>query len=785
MENKWKNLSATQARFTEYVNENIKQSNRIILYMHNGHFGLEFAILSRYKNAKLLNYKELKAKTGKNIMFRIIHIAAACISCILNHFKVVDTRTTISSMLSNMENIYLGIDKQREYLKYLKIKKIPRKNGKIKYFIRIEECDIESDDDMHCLKLMCKLIEKGNINNTVLLISGKQLSFSHLTDSFDSSDICLFELTSQDLKFIADQINLKLTESASQNIDLVKKLGLQFFKDNYMYFNLLSDCQAEKYDWIQKIEWIIKQILQRGEIAEDKIYPLLEFGSFFESNFSKLDIKNFKNDELDADNLNVAYKLALISQKKTSIYSTPIYWFDIESFKLYFTARYSMDLEPMPQYIYEYFRNKFPFDYLPSLNVLRIDSSFVENITFQSLIIIGFYFQNYEIGIDRQEKFICLTTKDSTTAKIINLHESFKKGFYDEQLKIDIESIVRSLTNNMFDAISTCAGYVIILQYIKENEIQFDDSIFDKLMNDFRNAILDIEIGSNYDRYWVGHFKCQYIALSLENENAKTKTSRIFLKDIQKLKEDENFSMYISNNKLRGFSRINLLAFSLAYDNAGEILKDLYISSEESSIIKELARINYSAYLIENQLYREAQIVLKKANDIFLKNINEDTYCSYLNNLYIAQLGEKDIDIDCYISSMVVLMSKSINFNDKYIIENNLSVGYLMQGKEAEKGIERLEEHINSGNPYNQFLAIHNLLSYYFINNESGCFNKIYNRIVIPKLLLSDKTFFLNKFEWMKQNIGLKTYDAFQRNRHVTACYNEPYIISSLERWFE
>lgn len=786
MKNKWESLSASQAQFIEYVSSNIKNSKkRIIYYKHNGHFGLEYAIISRYKKAELLEFRELKTKTGKNILFRVIYIVSAIITCILNHIKLIDIRTSINTILSNMENVYLGIDKQREYLKYLKIKKISRKNGKIQFFIRIEESDIESEDDVHCLKLLCKLIENGKINNAVLLISGEQLRLLNFTESSAVNKNTIFELNEDDLVFIANQNRLELAESAIQNIDLVKKLGLNFFIDNYKYFNLLSENQKRKQNWIENIDWMIKEIVKRGEITDSKIYPLLEFASFFEYNFSKLDIMNFKDDELEAKNLSVANNLALISQEKSSIYSTPTYWFNIESFKQFFITKYSKDLEPMPQYIYEYFRSKFPFNYIPALNVLHINSSFIEYKELQSLIITGFYFQNYETGISRQNKYISLTTKDSTVSKIIKIRECFKKGQYEEEFKKDIISIVRSFNNNTFDAISTCAGYVIVLQYIKENYIQFEDNIFSNLMDGFLEAILNIEEENNYYKYWVGHFKCQYIALSIEDENAKSKAGRRFLADVEKMKEDESFSAYINNNKLRGFSQINLLAFSLGYDNAGEILRELYVNSEESSIIKELARINYSAYLVENQIYHEAQKVLNKAKSTFLENINTDTYCSYLNNLYIAQLGERTIKIEQYILKMTCLMNKSINYNDKLIIENNLSVAYLMQGTNAEKGIEKLKEHINTGNPYNQFLATHNLLSYYFINNDIENYKKTYKGVVIPKLLLSDKTFFLHKFEWMKQNIGQKAYEAFQFNKHVTACYNEPYIISSIERWFE
>ena len=134
---------------------------------------------------------------------------------------------------------------------------------------------------------------------------------------------------------------------------------------------------------------------------------------------------------------------------------------------------------------------------------------------------------------------------------------------------------------------------------------------------------------------------------------------------------------------------------------------------------------------------------------------------------------------------MEELICKDISYSDKLIIENNLSVAYLKDKAYADKGIEKLREILGNGNPYNRFLAIHNLLSFYFTKNDEIKFNDIYSQIFFPKLLLSDKTFFLNKFKWMKENIGQVTFKDFNHSPRVTACYNELYLMSSIERWFE
>lgn len=785
MRKEWKKLSPSQSLFIDYVYENLNQSNRIIPYKQEGHFGMEYALLSRFKRAEILNLKQLKTKTGKNFPFRILHITAAIVAFILNESKVVDMRATIATILSNMENVYLGIDKSKEYLKYLHIKKLPHKNAKIHFIIRISENDIETDEDIQCFCLLCKLIETKRINKTILLVMGENLNLFNTGIQKDKRNIPLFKLSEDDLDVIAKQNNLSLTENISKNIDLIQKLGLQFFIDNFNFFDTLAKVQSEQYDWIRKMDWIIGQISKKHNVASKKLYSLLEFSSFFEKQFSKLEIQNFDDNRLEAENLDIACKLAFICQENSSFFAVPTYFFKLEAFKAYFGIKYVTDLDPLPSIIYHYFRENHPFNYMPPLKVLKVDSSFVDNIEKQSLIIIGYYYQNIEKGVCNYKDFLEITTKDSVSANVIRLFEYFKHKQSENNVLVAMQNVIQRLKSNVLNNISTCACYVMILQLLKENYIQFDSINFSEIMNDFCSIILKIDNKDNYNKYWQVHFKCQYSALSLEDEKVKDRSARRFLDDVKKIRDEENFCAYIHDNNLRGFTRIDLLSYSLGYDNAREILEELYNASEESTILKELARINYSAYLIENELYNDAEKILKKGDVLFLENINIDTYCGYLNNLYLAQLGNESISGQEYISYMEKLICKNISFNDKLIVQNNLAVSYLKNGTYVGKGINALKENFEKGNYYNRFLAVHNLLSYYFIINDKDSFNFFYDKIYIPKIFLSDKTFFLNKFKWMKENIGQTTYENFKHSSHVTPCYNQLYLVSSIERWFE
>lgn len=778
-------LSTTQTQFIDYVKGNLSKSNRIILYKHEGHFGLEYAMKSRFNNIEILNLEQLKMKTGKNILFRLVNIVAAIVAFILNEHKDIDARTTVSTILSNMENIYLGIDKEKEYLKYLHIKKFPCKSAKIHFAIRIDVKDIETEEDMQSLKLLCKLIKSWKISNTILLISGEKINLLSLGLQEEVTRIPVFKLQENDLILIARKNNIKITESIFQNIDIIQKLGLQFFLDNSGFFDALDQIPAEKFDWIQKMDWIVNQMIRKSDITNKQLYRLLEFSSFFDKYFTKIEIQNFNNDQLEAQNLNKANDLAIISQEKSSSYNIPTYSFKLDTFKMYFAKKYFFDLEPMPKMIFQYFRTNYPFVYIPALRVLQVDSSFVEHKEKQSLIIIAYYYQNIEKGACKYSDFISLVTKDSTAAMIIRLYEYFKKRIQNNEYVSELLNIVKKLKTNSLDTISTCAGYTLILQFLKENYILFPEISYSAILQDFLSAILDIENINNYNKYWKVCFMCQYIALSLEDESASKSSAKKFLNDINNIREEENFSVYIEENHLRGFSRMDLLSYSLGYDNAGEILRSLYLQSEESTILKELSRINYSSYLIENELFSEAEKLLKKGSAEFLSNINVDTYCSYFNNLYLAQWRNKTIDTEKYIKFIEKLIQENISYSDRLIIQNNLYTAYLMSGIDEKIGIEKLKESSINGNPYNRFFATHNLLSFFFVKNDKENFNCIYNKIFVPKLLLSDKTFFLTKFKWMKEHIGLKTYDDFKSNLQVTACYKRLFLMGTIERWFE
>lgn len=771
-------LTTTQMKFIEYIKKNLAKSNRIIFFKQNGHFGLEYAISSIIENVPIYDLNILKQKKGKNFCFRLFNIIFAIITFCLKMNKNIDSEDSVSTILNNMENIYLGIDKEKEFLKYLQIKKYSKRYRKIRHIIRIGDKDITSTEDIYIIKLLCNLIKEKKINNTLILVSGENLI--QLLQEFYINDekIPFFQLSKEDIIHIINTSGFKVTDDILKNTDLIKKLGLSFFLEHYSYFITLAKVEVDLVDWMKQVEWIVDLIFKDHIIdksLKNQLVPLLEFTSFFRDKFSKTEIINFQDNLLNADNLDLASKLALLEQLNSSIYKVPTYKYETDAFKYFFTKKYFNDLTPLPKYIFNYFRENYPFEYISAVKILQVDSSYIDYNQKNSLILIGYYYENVTRGIPNYEEFLKCTTKDSNVQYITMTYEAFRNN--KEISEERIIHILNELRKKSLDEIASCAGYTMILQILKENYIYFKTISFSRILKEFLSYIVCIGTKKNYDLYWKMYFMCQYIAFYLEDEETNDSTARKFLRNIKELQENEEFIIYIKEKKLRGFSRIDLLSFSLGYDNAGELLKKLYVTSEESTILKELARINYSAYLIENEQYHDAEKILKKGNKLFLKNINLDTYGGYLNNLYLTQYQSKTINLEEYIVCMQKLLLKNISYNDKLIMENNLCVAYLLIPHLAYKGEKRLREILKEGNPYNSFYAQHNLLIYYYLKNDKNSFNDVYKKITIPKLLSSSTTLFLNKFKQLKLNID--------NNKNKNLHYNKLYLWGTIERWFE
>lgn len=152
-------LTATQKEFIRYIDDMIQSSQRIIFYKSNGHFGMDYAISSRFKHAKILNFKQLKKAKKKTYTFNILHILLAIISVILYLRKGLDIHGPISETIDNFENIFLGLEKEKSFLKYLGIKRFAFRYKKVRFVIRVDHGEIENQKDIEALKLLCNLIK--------------------------------------------------------------------------------------------------------------------------------------------------------------------------------------------------------------------------------------------------------------------------------------------------------------------------------------------------------------------------------------------------------------------------------------------------------------------------------------------------------------------------------------------------------------------------------------------------------------------------------------------------
>ncbi len=783
-------LTATQNEFVDYINKKIKENNRIIFYKSDGHFGGEYALYRTFKKIEIFTLTELKNKKKNHIFFKILNGLAAVVSLIILKGKKIDPSNASKIFIENVENIYLGIDKKIEYLKYLQVKKFSRlKYKKPKNIIIVKDNDINCQDDIRCINLLKKYIINKKITKTLLLIVDNMESPLSIKNILTPKRIPNYSLTENDLINIAYNYNFEYVDGIYKNIDLIKKFGINFLIDNYSYFILLASKNINVDNYYNKLEWLINSIINEHNIVKEnseQLFKVLEFASFFEYSFSKLDISKYNNDELKSDNLTIAKDISFICELQNL--NLPKYYFDKDIFKKFFNKKYTYDLYPNPEEIYNYFVTNHPFSYIPLLKLIQIDNSITNYSNHLSLIVIAYYYNNEMRGLSNHQELMCFSSNDSLACKIISIYEEFKRreiGSFNTNIVTEIICLLKASSLNN---IASCAAYCILLQVLKENYKVFSKFNFADILAQLKSNILKIkeDEANTYQLYWKLYFMGQYIAFSLEDEDTDMKSSRLFLNKINKMRNNINLTKFINDYNLRELDRIDLLAFSLGNENAKSILFDLYINSEKSTVIKELARINYSAILLEYKQYNEAEKILKRFDENFLLNINLDTYCAYLNNLYVSQLNNQSLSFHKFKSKMQELLEKKMSLNDQLVIENNLYAACLIYGNFREQETERLMKIIEIGNPYNKFFAVHNLLSYYYQQKDKLNFNKIYDMVEIPKLLKEDTTFFLTKFSLMKKDLyqqSLLEKSAYSNS--MSEIYKDLFLFSSIERWFE
>lgn len=772
-------LSETQKNFIEFLNLHIRQNKRVIYCNCKGHIGMGYAICSYFPKAKILHFHELKTEPRTGFVFRVLEIISAVVSFFLKNSKDIDLGSVLNPVINNLENILLQIQKEHESLKVLNVKRKSHKMGKIRFFVYVNKDDISSEEDISTIYLLSRLITDGRITGTILFIS-RELHELARNMKCDISDEVFF-LKSTDLDTIIENNDINSNINVEKTAELVSQFGIQFFLDNHRSFEALIT-QKDSENWVESSEWVISRILKYNEIDRDDIYPLLEFASFFEHFFTKVDIQNLKDPNINVKNVDLAVAVSFIRGSKGNNEIIPHYTFVIDGFRRFFHLKYNDDLMPEPFDIYLFMRKYYPFDYIAIMHLFKLNSSILDYDEIQGLALLGYYHVNRNKIIDTND-FLRNLPKDSITTSIINFYEDFKAQREVQPVNLITDKLLKS---NM-ETIAKCAGLTMILQIVKEC---FDRQIginFTDILLDFKAEILSIDSSELYIRYWKVHFMCQYIAFSLEDERTDNSTARKFLYVVKNARDDVRLSSYISEYDLKGFLQIDLLSNSLMIENANEVIKKLFYTAERSSIIKELARINYSALLIEGEQYKEAVKILETPDSGILRNINGDTYTAYLNNKYLSEWMTFKISLDTYIMKLEKLLNNfHISTNDRYIVENNLYSAYLQSDSEKrKKGIEKLFEIVKSANTYGKFFACHNLWAYYFDKDGSELQACNIPEPEIPKLLSTDKTYFLNKLKWLKDNKGKHNFNEFPDNPHVCNSYKRLYLFGAIERWFE
>lgn len=103
-------------------------------------------------------------------------------------------------------------------------------------------------------------------------------------DSLRANSNTYYELTRDDLQVVSKNHGIHFTPVHEESVDLIQKLGLQFYIDNYHYIESLGMTSESNDGTTKKMERLVNTIIRCHHLDAEEtrnLFPLLEFSSFF------------------------------------------------------------------------------------------------------------------------------------------------------------------------------------------------------------------------------------------------------------------------------------------------------------------------------------------------------------------------------------------------------------------------------------------------------------------------------------------------------------------------
>lgn len=777
-----KKLTNTQANLVEYIENEIKNGNRIISIYANGHFGFDYAIKSVGDKNKIYFFEDLIDMNEHPWYIKIIRFMLTALMLFTYIITIGNVKINVSLKIDKLLNKIKYKNSYKYLLSYThRTNKRYKKVNKIVVLKNIDELTLCQSQKLDLLK---SLIKNKNIRKAILIINNSQTELSKTSNSF--------QLTRSDVEILLKNYNINNIEIDDDHINLIKKFGIEI----YVIFFMELQNVNENYNF-KKIGIVLDTIFSNvSNLDVNEINELLSYVSIYDKYFLRTDVANI--DALECTNIDSAKDLTILKEKHANL-DLVKYYFSKKEFQEYYYDLYCKCLKPRPNVVYSYVLTK-PFEYNSILKIYKIDREICGWNEINSFIIKA-YFYSVFFGSEEQKKQVLkfLSKREMfQSTEYISAYEKFinneKICFNDRYEKID---------NSAFDSIATCMILCMLLQISKERwkDEKKSQNYCKELLNHIilnEKDIQDHNKNSTLEelilekKYWNLYFKELFIAYALEVNNIREKTLISFKNDIYKAKNELLLDNFIKKHSLRELTRIELLGSNINdFYETENILYNLALNSKNDKI-SQLALINLSVFYIENCEYNNAISTLVNIENNYHGLINFDTELSINNNKIIALfLNEKINSFEALNRLHKILDEDNIDSADIDIIKNNIMAIKIMTYKNDKNMLKDMmlesKELIEQTNEFSKFYTINNLLYIYFLCDKKDEFINYSQdiRSYIPKLLVKYTNFFVNKFKYIYHHWENKKLEIVNISEPAPPMYNKILMFGGIERWFE
>lgn len=644
---------------------------------------------------------------------------------------------------------------------------------KLKRVIIISDLSKLCDQDMDFLKCIIEMIRKKYLSTTAVVILESVNSLSDINVDDNSQINVLIETNKS---FVFNNNSYKFQQD---KIELLNRIGID-------YVDLISNNEKLNADKI--VEQIINKLFESARVSKTgDIEHFLNLCSLLFEEFTLKDIETIeKISKLSSSNyVDLTLKSDILNERNRH------YKFHHKFIRSYYQNNANLNLTTYEQ-LYNYLCTTYPDRYADIAIVsqcLKIDDNLV-----LSCNIMAYYQENATMENYKKNYIEVYLRKTKLGKLILELNAAYNADPMKlPNIKTECYKLIVELKYSKLESYAKAASiaYASRILYEVENDIEKLKFVEQK----FRDIIVE----SRFLRYpTIQSFRyiLDYISFTTCIENCDK---------VDKIREKLSFILnklsdqIVDKNLAIKYFRLGNAIYPYDYHKAKNMTQQAYLLTEDYPLEHILSCINYSTSLCLCGDYVTANSVLNE--DIILTMLEKDDFkdkmlqLSVLNNYIIIQfcIDKNKRKLYKKFNDLKTKVSHTLT-SDSYIIFNNYICSSMLNNKYHTHNNIIMTKHILQCNDkYHVFFLNHNLITWYYINNDKEMFNNILKSIEIPNLLSGYEEFFKDKFNWLGENWGyclekleselnIWSNDIYQKELFY---YSKPYLFGFIERWFE